>query len=102
MASLGVIGDALAIWDAEHGDAADSRLLDLLDFLEIGPGSVSVSGAGGFSENKAGYDVLEGCLRSPGVRARIDAVLESARIVDRELADRIDGVLRALAARANK
>jgi hypothetical protein len=102
MASLGFLGDALIIWDAEHGDSADSRLLDLLDFLDVGSGSISVSGAGGFSDNSAAYDVLEAWLRSPAVRARIEAVLESTRIADRELAERINGVLQALASRPEK
>jgi hypothetical protein len=102
MSSLGFLGDALFIWDAEHGDAADSRLLDLLDALEVGSGSISVSGAGGFSDNSAAYDVLEAWLRSPAVRARIAAVLESVRLSDSELAQRIDSVLRALASRPEK
>jgi hypothetical protein len=102
MASLGFLSDALVVWDAEHGDAADSRLLDLLDFLEVGSESLSVSGAGGFSDNSAAYDVLEAWLRSPAVRARIDAVLKSTRIADRELAARIDGVIRALESRPTK
>lgn len=99
MASLGFIGDALVIWDAEHGDAANSRLLDLLDSLEVGSESLSVSGAGGFSENSAAYDVLEAWMRSPAVRDRIAAVLESVRISDGELAGRIDDILRALESR---
>ncbi len=99
MASLGFLRDALVISDAEHGDASDSRLLELLDSLEVGPGSIGLSGAGGFCDNSAAYDELEAWLRSPAVRARIDAVLESARIADRKLADRIDGVLDALASR---
>ena len=99
MASLGFIGDALALWDAEHGDAAQSRLLDLLDFLDVGPASFGVVGVGGYAHNSAGYDVLERWLRSPVVSTRIDAALEPVRSVDGELANRIDGVLSALTAR---
>lgn len=102
MASLDFLCDALAAWDADHGDAADSRLLDLLDLLELGSESLGLSGAGGFSDNSAAYDALERWLRSPAVRARIDAALESARTTDRELAGRIDAVLHALESRPSK
>lgn len=99
MASLGFMDDALAIFDAEHGDSADARLLELVDRLVIRDGPIALSGAGGFANNGAAYDVLERWLRSPGTRARIDALLESARTADPALAERIDGVLLALASR---
>ncbi len=99
MASLGFIEDALAIWDTEHGNAADARLLDLLFRLDVDDDSISVAGTGGFDDNRAAYDVLEKWLRSSSVRVRIDAVLSSSRAADAGVADRVDEMLRALDAR---
>jgi hypothetical protein len=99
MASLGFIEDALTMWDDEHGNAADARLLELVSRLETGDDSVRVVGTGGFCDNGAAYDVLERWLRLASVRARIDAVLASSRAADSSSADVVDEVLNALDAR---
>ena len=96
IASTGDIEDALNAWEITHADSADARLLELLDRLDVSETAISIVGVGGFAENGEAYDTLSRWLQSPGVRARIGAVLDASRVTDRDAAERIAGVLAAL------
>ena len=96
MASLGFIVDALEIWSAQLGHAADSRILELLERLDVGAGAIKVAGAGGLSDNGAAYALLGAWLLSGAVRHRIEAAAAPLRGSDAARAERIDSVLRSL------
>jgi hypothetical protein len=102
MMSVGDIERALHTWDGLTAETADARLLQLLDFLDVGEDGISISGAGGFAHNAAAYEILARWLRTAAVQIRIGAALEAVRTTDSDKFERIRDVLSALARRANE
>jgi hypothetical protein len=102
MMSVGDIEQALRTWDGITAENADARLLQMLDFLDVGEDGIGISGAGGFSDNTAAYESLARWLRTYAVQVRIDTVLEGLRTTDSEKFERIRDVLSALAYRASR